>query len=571
MRTVFPFYEARREARTDRMPMVTFAAALPPSEGTIPPEEASVDTTRSSRRSCQTISSRIGNGLTNITLRWKPGKPPEENSVGTTRSSRSSRQTISGRVSNGLANITHRWKPGKLRKRSTAEVLAGVHDNAKLSAAGRLYAAVLTSTVQHVPPTPKQMGHLSSDAEELSQGSARKSASWEEDEATSVKGKRFGLCYVTWRLENLRSGSIAMLVRAVFTGWIVVNAFQAFASPPVTCKAAICNATGACGSCLPNEDCLPKLDDVTMRTLREDGRCPSYMGVAPTPTFPLVPDHIRVALRGYDWMMLAMTTIRFGCELGAILCAWLAWCSWARYSRSNALVRVAFGLALMPPFVLAISFPLQLGLDEQLLLGRMCEDATALISKPGGGPNETRWALDLDLPPRSEFCKLPPKQWGPMFDQAMKDGGVIADYNASAKTRGLTCNKAEERRAECESGGFCKDCFRDFQNPNGPENIRNPCVDYATMSQLCFGRDDKYKKELAEACPDYTALQEAPTALNTKCDLTGTSHAGLATGGFSDPVSFCGPWNAPFRKQHRHQHLQPVRTVLQADAPDGLG
>ena len=111
-----------------------------------------------------------------------------------------------------MTNITLRWrpeKPRKPRKRSTAEVLAGVHDKAKLSAAGRLYAAVLTSTVQHVPPTPKQMDNLNRDAEELSQGSARKSASWEEDEATNVKGKRFGLCYVTWRLENLRSGSIA--------------------------------------------------------------------------------------------------------------------------------------------------------------------------------------------------------------------------------------------------------------------------------------------------------------------------------------------------------------------------
>jgi hypothetical protein len=424
------------------------------------------------------------------------------------------------------------------RKRSSAhKYLAGVHDKAKESVLGRLYAAVLSSTVQHVPPTVKQLGILSVEATELSESVKKKRQAADDDDATAVRGQRFGICYVTWRLENLRSGSFAMLFRAFFSGWSVLVAFQNRASPSITCKQAICDVTGACGSCLPNEDCLPKVDELLVRTLRENGTCPSYMGVTPTATFPLLPDHVRAGLDGYDSMMLAQTTIRFVCELGAILCVCLAWWFWAQYPRSKGFVRAAFGLALMPPFVLALTFPLQLGLNENLLLGRMCDDVTALISEPGRTPNETKWALDLDLPPRAEFCKLPPKQWGPRFDEAMKAGGVVADFNSSAKTRGLTCGKAEERRKTCESG-FCEHCFKNIEADG--MNARNPCIDFATMSQLCLGRDEKYKEELSAACPGFSAIDGNVDVLSTKCDLQGSSYSTLATGGYADSLSYCG-------------------------------
>lgn len=426
------------------------------------------------------------------------------------------------------------------RKSSRLQYLAGVHDKAMESMLGRLYAAVLSSTVQHVPPTVKQLLYLEVEAAELSESTRKKKSSQSED--TAVRGKRFGICYVAWRLENLRSGAIAMMLRAFFSGWTVWVTFQNRAAPPMTCKQAICDATGACGSCLPNEACLPKIDDALVRTLRENGTCPSYMGVTPTATFPLLPDHIRAGLDGYEYMMLAQSTIRFLCELGAILCVWLALCSWARYPRSNALVRAAFGLALMPPFILALTFPLQLGLNENLLLGRMCDDATALISEPGRTPNETKWALDLDLPPRSEFCMLPPKQWGPTFDDAMKAGGVVADVNSSSKIRGFTCGKAEERRAVCESG-FCEHCFKNLEGETREGNglqARNPCIDFATMSQLCLGRDEKYKAELSSACPEFTAIDGAVSVSTARCNLQNTSYSALATGGYADDQSYCG-------------------------------
>ena len=82
--------------------------------------------------------------------------------------------------------------------------------------------------------------------------------------------------------------------------------------------------------------------------------------------------------------------------------------------------------------------------------------------------------------------------------------------------------------------------------------VRNPCIDFATMSQVCHGRDDKHATSLASACPEFTALSEGERAVAqvynaveridpenpfdagiTPCNYSGRS------GGFSDQFSIC--------------------------------
>ena len=298
------------------------------------------------------------------------------------------------------ARIKTRLKHGhhnQIRRRTTHDVLEGVADNVKSSRLGRFLSAIFSTTVQELHPTARQMERLAK-------------ASTIKDHQTD---STFGTCYLAWRHENLSIAALAMVLRVGFTIWSVVLDFQSVSTFELTCRNSICNVTGECNNCSLDGSCLPKVSDAQLRDLRANGACPAYLGIAPSKTFPLIPDHMRAAMTSYHAMVLAQTTIRLACEISAIACVWFAWGAFFHFRRSQVWVRVAFGFALVPPFVLALTFPLQSGINTELFLERTCHDMTSLISSPGATPNATQWVLNLNLPSRAAFCGLPPAQYVP--------------------------------------------------------------------------------------------------------------------------------------------------------------
>ena len=78
-------------------------------------------------------------------------------------------------------------------------------------------------------------------------------------------------------------------------------------------------------------------------------------------------------------------------------------------------------------------------------------------------------------------------------------------------------------------------------DPN--EAVRNPCLDYVAISQLCIGRDEQKKEKLATVCPRFTTLSDVEKTKGLEgngCTLQGTSLSNLRTGGYADESSLCG-------------------------------
>ncbi len=379
------------------------------------------------------------------------------------------------------------------------QVLDGLYEDvAKSGRLRRASHAVLSSTIQHLSLTARERRRLGL------------------DDGNAVDDRCFGARFSVWRLANLQVAACAMVIRLAFTFWSAFASINTRVRFTTKCRDEIISAHGA-GDQGP--DSLP--DSLSDEMVTGLTGCSSYMGISPTGAFPLFPDHLRDAMLGFELMAAAQTLVRCACELLALYFTWLAYSHWPWYGRSRRHARTAFLLGMLPPFVLALTFPMAAGINAPLLIRRTCDDVIATLRVPAAELGDaladaSGWRLNLPLPSGEAFCRLPPAEWGGTVEEAMDEAGVFMEHNESS---GLTtCRASSHRRALCANRSHvCGGCFADIEVepqhdddddgddddtsrgptsslplPSPPTNltVRNPCLDFVTIEQLCAGRDE---------------------------------------------------------------------------------
>ena len=252
-----------------------------------------------------------------------------------------------------------------MRRRTTHDVLEGVADNVKSSRLGRFFSPFFRPRARAAP-------HGSSN------GTTCKGFNHQRP---SNGFHILGTCYLAWRHENLSIAALAMVLRVGFTIWSVVLDFQSVSTFELTCRNSICNVTGECTQLLTDGRARQRFRRAASRSARQ-WPLPSVLG---NRSIKDIPSHSGPHASRDDILSRdgagshndppGVRDIRYRMRLvrmGAFF----------HFRRSQVWVRVAFGFALVPPFVLALTFPLQSGINTELFLERTCHDMTSLISSP---------------------------------------------------------------------------------------------------------------------------------------------------------------------------------------------
>ena len=275
-----------------------------------------------------------------------------------------------------------------------------------------------------------------------------------------------------------------------------------------------------------NRSVLPSgLTDAEMRLIRARGQCGSLYGVHATAAFPLLPDHIAASTVVFQYLGIFKIVVNLIAQAASIFYLWRAFWHWADYLRSRNYIRVAFGLAILPSCVLALTVPMRQGVNMNQLKRLVCRDVAQQLTDSNGV-----WVQGLDLPPQAEFCALPPETWARLVQDSIESSGLSANFNSSLGA--ISCGASTSRQEACRTQ--CAGCFADVTRTIDGVSVagRNPCLDYLTFDRICRGRDEVFAttREQANAY-SYGGSEFAsgdPVAL-----------AASLSGGYSDPTSMC--------------------------------